>query len=315
MGWDLYQNRSPLTLTVITGIRAATTALFYGAIVYGSWGILTYFFHQLPTPLLFVAGGFVVALQISLQHETIHGHPTPWKRLNSALGGIPLSLYIPYGVYLITHLQHHRVSEITDPRQDPESFYFLPSQYDSFPRWVQWILVANQTLIGRLTLGPMILVIRTLTSEIQELKKGNLERIKHWGIHLLTVALLLYWVVGVCHISLSSYLFFFVYPGISLTLLRSFAEHQTDPHHKSAIVKSNPLFWFVFLGNNFHVFHHQHPHLPWYSVIRLYFSQKESLKSHPYYYSGYFELFKKYGWIPKHSPRFSGTLSEALRGK
>ena len=39
----------------------------------------------------------------SLQHETIHGHPTPFRRFNGMLGSLPLSLWIPYTVYRETH--------------------------------------------------------------------------------------------------------------------------------------------------------------------------------------------------------------------
>src|SRR5690349_598617 len=35
----------------------------------------------------------------SLQHEVIHGHPTPWRWLNGVIGGAPLGLFVPYWLY------------------------------------------------------------------------------------------------------------------------------------------------------------------------------------------------------------------------
>ena len=46
------------------------------------------------------------------------------------------------------------------------------------------------------------------------------------GAICLAVALVLIWVMGICHIPLWQYLLLYVYPGLSLTLLRSFAEHR-----------------------------------------------------------------------------------------
>ena len=64
------------------------------------------------------------------------------------------------------------------------------------------------------------------------------------------------------------YLLLFVYPGTSLTLLRSFAEHPaaTEPGHRVAIVERAGPFSLVFLNNNLHAAHHRAPGIAWYRL-------------------------------------------------
>src|SRR5437870_4407700 len=76
--------------------------------VYGGWLALTLFFHQLPTWAVVVLGAYLIAWHGSLQHETIHGHPTRSPRINHAVAWLPLSLWLPYRLYRDSHLQHHR---------------------------------------------------------------------------------------------------------------------------------------------------------------------------------------------------------------
>ena len=38
----------------------------------------------------------------------------------------PLALWIPYESYRISHLMHHRDDRLTDPLDDPESYYWMP---------------------------------------------------------------------------------------------------------------------------------------------------------------------------------------------
>jgi len=96
--------------------------------VHGGFLLLTLFFKDLPILLSAPLGSLLLAWYGSLQHETIHGHPTSSRRFNALLGGLPLSLWIPYAVYRETHLRHHRHGGryLTEVAHDPESFY-LPA--------------------------------------------------------------------------------------------------------------------------------------------------------------------------------------------
>ena len=72
---------------------------------------------------------------MSLQHEIIHNHPTRWRRLNRALGTWPLVLWLPFEIYRRTHLQHHNDNRLTDPLEDPESYYHTSEQWRAWGRW------------------------------------------------------------------------------------------------------------------------------------------------------------------------------------
>jgi fatty acid desaturase len=90
---------------------------------------------------------------LSLQHETIHCHPTRHRRLNEAIGRWPLSLW-PYSIYRATHLAHHRDANLTDPLDDPESYYWTEAGWgDLGPVW-RAVAHAQTTLLGRVILGP-----------------------------------------------------------------------------------------------------------------------------------------------------------------
>ena len=46
-------------------------------VIYAMWFATTFYWRDLPWPALAVLGAWTVAWQMNLQHEVIHGHPTP----------------------------------------------------------------------------------------------------------------------------------------------------------------------------------------------------------------------------------------------
>ncbi|MFV3597992.1 hypothetical protein ACNJGJ_21065, partial [Mycobacterium tuberculosis] len=64
------------------GIEWPTMAIV--TLIYGGWLALTWWHAALPAPVILIAGGWLVAWHGSLQHETIHGHPTRWRVVNAA---------------------------------------------------------------------------------------------------------------------------------------------------------------------------------------------------------------------------------------
>ncbi|MDP6872610.1 MAG: fatty acid desaturase, partial [Alphaproteobacteria bacterium] len=102
--------------------EAPTWALIVA--VYGGWFAATWYGSQMPGWLLLILGGWFTAWYYSLQHEVIHGHPTPWRWFNDALGYPPLGLFIPYSIYRGDHIRHHNKEFLTIPGADPESYYF-----------------------------------------------------------------------------------------------------------------------------------------------------------------------------------------------
>ncbi|MGI9353935.1 MAG: fatty acid desaturase, partial [Rhizobiaceae bacterium] len=108
-------------------IEWATLALI--ALCYGGWVLssllwLTSFWWLAP-PLMTVLAAF----HGSLQHETVHGHPTPWQAANEVLVSLPLGVIFPYRRYRDLHLRHHNDANLTDPFEDPESYFWPLSHY------------------------------------------------------------------------------------------------------------------------------------------------------------------------------------------
>ena len=261
--------------------------------IYSGLGIVTWYHALIPAWLLPVLGGYLICWHGSLQHEAVHGHPTPWRWFNHALAVVPVGLWMPYQRYLETHLSHHRTPELTAPGHDPESFYYPREQWRMLPGLWRAILNANHTLIGRLTIGPLLAVGALVREELPALREPS--RAWLWLRHCLGVALVLLWVTYICEMPLWVYLLAFVWPGLSLTLLRSFHEHQpaSDPVDRTNNLRAPALVRLLFLNNNFHVAHHAAPGMPWYKLPRR---QPETLWN-----SSYAQLFARF-WQRKDSP-------------
>ncbi|MEI6640532.1 MAG: fatty acid desaturase [Novosphingobium sp.] len=224
----------------------------------------------LAVPLLALA----IALHSSLQHEAIHRHPTPSEGWNELLVSLPLGLLIPWRRYRETHLAHHVDSRITDPYDDPESFYIAAADHRRLPRAVRLLLAANATLAGRLLLGPAIAAARFLLTEarlgLRQRGAAAREWRKAWALHALGLVPVLGLVHFVFVMPFAAY-FGAVYLGMALLALRGFAEHRwaDAPEARTVIVERSRLGW-LFLNNNLHFVHHSHPHLAWYALPAAY---------------------------------------------
>src|ERR1700761_7465626 len=113
-------------------------------VILGGFVLWGFSFAALPLWLAAPLGSVLLAWYGSLQHETIHGHPTSSKRFNTLLGVLPLSLWIPYAVYRETHLRHHRHGGryLTHAEHDPESFYLSADALVGAGRLKRWLYAA-----------------------------------------------------------------------------------------------------------------------------------------------------------------------------
>lgn len=265
---------------------------------YSSWLSLTLWHAAIPTVILVIALSLLVALHSSLQHEVIHGHPTRWQAINTAMAFPALGLSVPYQRYEILHLQHHRNWLITDPYDDSESYFLARAQWGRCNKIIKVILKVNNTLLGRLIIGPLIMLVRMLIAEVRESKHSAHVR-SGWAWHAAGVMLVLawLWLVGfpimlyVC----------IAYIGTALLMLRSYGEHlpEHNTEHRSAIIKSNVFMQLLYLNNNFHRVHHDHPEVPWYKLPSLYRAQYQQHTVHVY--TGYACLFKRFAFKQRYS--------------
>jgi fatty acid desaturase len=286
--------------------RADLRTLSVAVAIHGGFLLWTLYFKELPLWLAAPLGSVLLAWYGSLQHETIHGHPTSSRRLNTLIGSAPLSLWIPYAIYRETHARHHRHSgaRLTEVGHDPESFYLPPGHLARVGAVRRAVLLANCTLAGRIVLGPAIALATFWVDEVRKLRSNRRHR-RIWLRHVLGVAAVLAWTVGVCDVPFLVYALLVVYPSISITHLRSFAEHRADDHSpaRTNVVEANRLWGLIFLNNNLHVAHHAHPHVPWHELPRVWRGMRHSAPGAGLIFSGgYREVFRKYLFRPFITP-------------
>jgi fatty acid desaturase len=268
------------------------------AVDYVVLGLLVWFHASLPWWVILAVGSYAAALHVSLQHEILHGHPTGNRAVNEALVFLSPHFWLPYLRYRQLHLIHHNDANLTDPRLDPESYYMLPDEWNRLPGPRQWLYRVNNTLAGRMLLGPAISIMQIWPADFRAIARGDRETTRAWVLHGISVALVLWLVAGVAGMPIWQYLLLVVYPGISLSLVRSFCEHQAaaTPPERTIIVEASPFWSLLFLNNNLHIAHHQRPSLPWYKIPAYYRADRERLlaENHHYLMHGYGEIFRRY---------------------
>ena len=278
-------------------------SLLVALAVYGGFLVLTWNYHALPWWLVLPLGGYLVAWHGSLQHEVVHGHPTGKPFLDELIVYPSLWLWLPFHIYRQSHLAHHDNSQLTDPLSDPESFYLSQAEWQASSGLKRRLLAAHNSALGRLLLGPPVAVLRLLHGEAGRLRRGDFTHLGAWLWHLPAVVVVLVWVLGVCEIPLGAYLLLFVYPGLALTLLRSFLEHQAarDVAERTAIVESGPLLSLMFLNNNLHAVHHGAPALPWYRLPKVWRHRRDQIlaANGGYHYRSYWQVLRRHFLTPK----------------
>ncbi len=266
--------------------------------IYGGWLALTLAWQSLPVWVLVAGGAWFIAWQSSLQHEILHGHPTRSRRVNRLLGIVPLSLWIPYERYRRSHLLHHVDERLTDPFDDPESYYWEPGAWEALGPVGRFLVRAQTTLLGRLVIGPAWTVWQFLRAEVAAVRAGDREARRVWAEHLLWCIPVVLWVTVVCGMPLWLYILAFVYPGTSLMLVRSFAEHRAAEGvaERTAIVENAWILGPLFLFNNLHAVHHEAPTVPWYRIPAWYAANRERLvrENGGLVYDGYLDVARRF---------------------
>jgi fatty acid desaturase len=299
-----------------SAIEWPTVVLLIGFFL--AWGAVIAFHDSIPWPLQLAAFVYLGGLWMSLGHELLHGHPTPWSRVNSAIGFLPLSFWLPFSRYKTLHRKHHQ-SDLTHPEDDPESFYVAPPVWQSAgPVRRRWFLFLR-TIPGRLTVGVPRGIVRFWLRELRTVRSPKI--IAQWTAHLVACVLLGWWLFVSMGVSPVLYIIGFCLGGAACTQLRSFAEHAaTQQGTRSAVVKAGPVASFLFLNNNLHHTHHALPDLEWYRLPALHRelgSDELAAAGAGLYSGGYWEIVRMFFFTPfcqPDHPLSAGARPHGSRG-
>ncbi|WP_421854429.1 fatty acid desaturase [Oricola sp.] len=218
------------------------------------------------------------ALHASLQHEVLHGHPTRNAAFNELLVALPLCAAYPYRRFKQLHLRHHNDERLTDPYDDPESWYRAAASYRRMGAPLRLVLRVNNTLVGRIVFGPALAVAAFFIDDLPRLWRGERGVRRAWAYHAAGLAGLVFIVQGLMGIGFLTYLAFAAYGGLAIISIRTYCEHRWagDPDGRTLIVEKGGVLGLLFLNNHLHLVHHKLPAEPWYALPALYRAQREA---------------------------------------
>lgn len=266
------------------------------ALCHAVWMLATTVLYAAFPPLGFVLLVLAITLHSSLQHEVLHGHPFRLRAWNEALVFFPIGLAYPYGRFRDLHLAHHRDEFLTDPHDDPESNFLDPKVWVALPRWKRVMLRANNTLLGRMLIGPALSVIALVKGDSRLILEGDRAILRDWLLHFAGMVPVILW-LRAAEVPWWLYLIA-AYLGLSILKIRTFLEHRAHDmaRGRSVVVEGQGLFSFLFLNNSFHVVHHAKPKVAWYKLPALYSDNRDEYlrRNDGYRYGSYGEIFRKY---------------------
>lgn len=286
-------------MTVFKRVEWPTVGLL--AICYAAWmaaGFLV--FPAAPFVAMAVMAVFA-GFHTSLQHEALHGHPTRSAAFNELLVSLPLCVFYPYRRFKQMHLQHHHDERLTDPYDDPESWYRDRVQHARLSAPLQWLLEINNTLAGRVLLGPALMVFAFYRDEFGKFRRGERGIRWAWAHHAAGLAALAVLLVAM-GISPLAYLAV-AYAGMAIIAIRTYAEHRWHdaPDGRTLIVEKGGILGLLFLNNHLHLVHHKRPRAAWYELPRLYRAERPLWHrlSHGYVVPSYWAIVRTFAFRAK----------------
>lgn len=267
----------------------------------GLWVLSLWLIAPVSTALAVLVLVPVVVLHASLTHEICHGHPFPSRQASEALVWVNPGLAVPYLRFRDTHLAHHQDSILTDPYDDPESNYLDPAVWSRLPGWLRVVRRINNTLAGRMIVGPIVGQVSFMASDLSAIRAGDGQVLRGWLWHVPGIALVL-GVVALSALPTWAYLLA-CYLALSILKIRTFLEHQAHARARgrTVIIEDRGLLAFLFLNNSLHVVHHMHPKVPWYGLPKLYAENKARYltRNDGYRYRSYWQIFRAHFWRAK----------------
>jgi fatty acid desaturase len=287
--WTMMANRP------LPGLEWQTFAALIAC--YGVLALSTVFLPTLSPLAALLVTAVAIAFHSSLQHEALHGHPTRNAILNELLVFPAVGLFVPYRRFRDTHLAHHHDEILTDPYDDPESNFLDPSVWAQMPALLQIVYRINNTLAGRMLLGPMLSIVAMLRMDLRLVEAGTPGILLAYILHAVGLVPVVWWLTTIAampawHFVLAAYL------GFSLLKIRTYLEHRAHetPEARTVIIEDRGPLALLFLNNNYHVVHHTHPGRPWYRMQSTYYADPDKYRSinGTYIYPNYWSIIRQF---------------------
>jgi fatty acid desaturase len=271
------------------------------AAIYGAWFGVALHARRLGLPAAAGLLAVVGAWYLSLQHELLHGHPTRWPFVNALFGIAPLAVWFPYGIYRQSHLQHHDDPQLTHPELDPESYFVTSHVWGRSGPVVRALLILRNTFVGRLVVGPAFAIAALVAGATTRIARGDPSDVPVWLVHGAALAVLAYWLDTRCGIA--PWVFAAIgYGALALGSIRSFHEHRLAlAHEHRSVINEAALPWrLLFLNNNYHLVHHDLPHVPWFALREVFVTSRQQYieRSEGFLVRGYSEWIRLYAFAP-----------------
>ena len=267
------------------------------AATYAVWILATLFANDLGPGLAIPILALALTQHSSLQHEILHGRPFSFQPLNVALVFPAIGLFIPYGRFRDMHLAHHFDPALTDPYDDPETNYLDPAVWARLPSPVRAALGFNNTLLGRMCLGPIVGLWWLWRKDARAILRGDPHVIRAYLWHLPAVGIVMLWVTQVGTLPLWAYLAA-CWAALAILRIRTFLEHRAHERAaaRSVIIEDRGILSILFLNNNFHAVHHAHPNIHWHQLPGEYARRRDEFlrRNGGYRYASYAEVFGRY---------------------
>ncbi|WP_431298754.1 fatty acid desaturase [Tabrizicola sp. BL-A-41-H6] len=264
---------------------------------YSVWMLATTVIWDFMPVLGLIAATLAIAQFSSLQHEVLHGHPFRSQRLSEATVFPGLTVFVPYLRFKDLHIQHHFDPNLTDPYDDPESNFHDPAEWARRSGLSKLIYRINNTLAGRMALGPALSTWALLRDDARAIRAGNRRVAFGWLLHVPGVALVAGWLWAVGSMPVWAYLLA-AYMGWSLLKIRTFLEHRAHDaaRARTVVIESRGPLSLLFLNNNFHAVHHSQPGVAWYRLPALYRANREHYlrRNDGYVFRNYAEIFRQF---------------------
>jgi fatty acid desaturase len=245
------------------------------------------------------------AWHLSMQHEVLHGHPFKNQFLNDALGGIPVTLWIPYLAFKKDHHEHH-LSDLTNPALDNESYYVSQEQWDNAGPIRRAAWTANRTILFRMFVWTIVSTITYVLSVLKRAVRNEKSDRLAVTLHIIGVAFVVY-LVSLSSMPLWQFALGTVYGGRILNAIRPFPEHkyQSGVETRTAMIMAGRFMSLRMLNNNLHVAHHEEPGVPWYrydNLMQRVNAVERARDAGVLYEGGYAEIFRRFSFTPVDSP-------------